>query len=71
MRKEKYIKVCPKCGSVDISPYTKIGLTEGEQLVDYCKECNYGYPWGGFFPEVKEYMIENFRKNLRKQKNKS
>lgn len=64
MKKEKWMKICPKCGSTNISPYTKAGLSEGEILIDYCKNCNYGYPFGGFFPEVEESKIELFRTNL-------
>ena len=61
-----WVKVCPKCCSTDILPYTKAGLSEGEILIDFCKNCNYGYPFGGFFPEVDKSKLEWFRKNLNK-----
>ena len=66
---EKYIKVCPKCGSTNITVYTKAGTFSGEILSEYCKDCNYGYTSGGFFPELKESKIGEFRKQLKENKN--
>ena len=67
-KKQNYKKICPKCGSTDIIPWTKYGLTEGELLIDYCKNCYYGHPNGGFFPEVEESQIEEFRDELKEKK---
>lgn len=67
MKKPKYVKICPKCGSTNITPYTKSGVIFGENLVDYCKDCYYGYGKSGFFPEVEESKIEEFRKKLKKK----
>ena len=64
-KKEIWVKICPKCGSANIIPYTKAGLSEGEILIDYCKDCSYGYPFGGFFPEVEESKIKLFRTNIK------
>lgn len=58
MKKEKHIKICPKCGSTNVS-YSMIGPTPKNDL---CKDCNIE----GFFPEVEESKIEDFRKKLKK-----
>ena len=69
MKKEEYTKICPRCGSTKISPYTKMGFPEGEFLKDYCKDCLYGNMMsGGFFPEVKKSYIEKFRKQIKTKK---
>ena len=73
MKKKKYLKICPKCGSTNVSTYTKAGVM-AEELLDYCKDCYYGYQGvegGSFFPEVEESKIEEFRKELKKKKIKS
>lgn len=61
---EIYIKICPKCGSTNITPYSKMGLNQGEFFIEYCKDCYYS---GNFFPEVKKSMVEEFRMELNKQ----
>lgn len=66
MKREKYVKICPRCGSTNVVPWTKLGLSTGEQLTEYCKDCYYGYPGGGFFPEVEISEIKEFRKRLKK-----
>ena len=58
MKKEKFVRICPKCGSADISrPFLKIlgSLT--------CRNCNYKNP---IFPEVAINKIELFRKELKR-----
>ena len=64
----KILKVCPKCGGTNITPYTKLGLTRGEHLTDYCKDCYYGYPSEGFFPEVNIKDVQKFKNKIRKSK---
>ena len=63
MKKENYLKICPKCGSVNITQWVK-----EEKLLCHCKDCYYGYLSGALFPEVEESMVGEFRKNLIKQK---
>jgi ribosomal protein L40E len=72
MKKEKYVKICPKCGSINITPFSGIyaGITSGsagsagELLIDKCRKCNYK----GLIPEIKKSGIEKFRKNIKKKK---
>jgi predicted nucleic-acid-binding Zn-ribbon protein len=61
----KYITVCPKCGSTNISAqgvYTPS---------DYCKDCGYGKAHLSsvsniIFPEIDIEEIENFKKEIKK-----
>ncbi|HLC72282.1 MAG TPA: hypothetical protein VJH37_01750 [Candidatus Nanoarchaeia archaeon] len=66
--KNNYKKICSKCGSINISVYTKSGLSFGEKLLEFCKDCNYGYITGGFFPEMNASAIKKFRETLKKEK---
>lgn len=59
--KEKYLKICPKCGSINIK-IPPAGMDIKMTVKDYCEDCQNI----GNFPEVKESEIENFRKKLRK-----
>lgn len=70
MSDAKYVKICPKCGSTNISFAPVGGVSNvGVQLVDYCKDCSYGYFSNCvFFPEIKYLEIEKFRKKLGKTK---
>lgn len=64
MKKEKSLKICPKCGSVNISFDT---FSEAGPVFDVCKDCGYGGKTSQKFvaiPEIKEFEIEKFRKNL-------
>jgi len=64
---KRYLKICSRCGNTNITPYTKLGLSYGEHLTDYCKDCYYGFPSGGFFPEIADSNLEDFRKRLKKK----
>lgn len=63
---EKYIKICPKCGSIDIKEEldnpAKVRL--GAPLDCICRSCGFK---AKIFPEVKEDEIEDFRKKLKKK----
>ena len=59
--KEKYLKICPKCGSVNVK-IPPAGMDVKMTIRDYCEDCGNR----GNFPEVKKSEIENFRKKLRK-----
>lgn len=61
MKKDKYVKICPKCGSIEINTYTKWGSIYGEALIEHCEKCNYS----GFIPEVNEAKIIYFRRELK------
>ena len=62
----RYVKVCPKCGSTNIGwgDKTRYGATK-----DICKDCGYGQldfkliP----FPEVDNKDIKKFKENLKKK----
>ncbi len=59
MSNEKYTKICPKCGSIDlpvITSFVEILAPTPEK----CRKCNYT----GLFPEIEINEIGNFRKKL-------
>lgn len=61
--KEKYIKICPKCGSTRIGFR---GITKSI-LINFCEDCKYGLPTGNaIFPEIKESEVKKFKKQLKK-----
>ena len=60
MKKEKYVRICPKCGSVDVKiPPAGLDLKMTKQ--NYCADCGFI----GLFPEIKVSEISNFRKRLK------
>jgi len=61
MTKEKFIKICPKCGSIDIT-IPPAGMDFGMAISDYCSDCKNR----GIFPEIEISKIKNFKKNLQK-----
>ena len=62
MKKEKYVKICPNCGSTSIK-IPPAGMDIGMMLKDYCEDCRI---WSNF-QEVKESKIEEFRKKIAKR----
>ena len=62
MKEEKYVKICPKCGSTDIT-IPPAAMDIRMTFPDYCRNCKNR----GIFPEVKEHEIEGFKKNIKKQ----
>lgn len=60
----KFIKICSKCGSTNITSSTRRYMLQQEIFKDNCKDCGYE----GFIPEVEESDIENFRKKLKEIK---
>ena len=65
MAKTQFIKICPKCGSIDLPARTNFA----EMLAptpEKCKKCSYA----GLFPEIDINEIENFRKSLKKDNTK-
>ena len=57
--KNQYIKICPKCGSIDLPIKTNFA----EMILptpERCNKCSYS----GLFPEIDINEIENFRKSL-------
>jgi len=61
MNKEKYVKICPKCGSTNIR-IPPAGMDVKMTIRDYCEDCGNR----GNFPEIKEFEIKKFRKELGK-----
>jgi len=55
---EKYVKVCPQCGSKDV----KFEAT-GAGSFNICKKCGFRM---NNFPEIKESDLENFKKKIKK-----
>lgn len=69
MDEEKYVKICPKCGSLDIS-FDSLSLGQFDMrngsFEEYCLDCNYGkYEYNAIFPQIKFDEIEIFRKKLK------
>jgi len=60
MKKNKFIKICPKCASIDlpIMGFAQMIAPTPEK----CGKCGYT----GLFPEMSIDEIENFRKKLKK-----
>ena len=61
MKKEQFIKICPKCGSMDLpirADFFQMLMPTPEK----CGKCSYS----GLFPEIEINEIETFRKNLKK-----
>jgi hypothetical protein len=57
---KKFIKICPKCGSTNVSiPGAGMDL---KLTQDKCKDCGHI----GHFPEVEESKADYFRKLLKK-----
>ncbi len=57
--KQQFIKICPKCGSIDL-PVTTGFAQMIAPTPEKCGKCGYT----GLFPEMKIDEIENFRKAL-------
>jgi hypothetical protein len=56
----KFVKICPKCGSLNISCGNL-----GRQPILICSDC--GFEIIGNFPEIEETKIEEFRKHLKRK----
>ena len=53
-----YVKVCPKCGSTNISLQ---GSGVKGEIINFCKECDY-HAWGsGFFPEMTREAAKQYK----------
>lgn len=72
-RKEKFVKICPRCGSTNV----QLDATDGGSF-DICLDCNFGnfrkepiLRFGnqtGFiqrFPEIKQKDIKKFKKSIK------
>jgi ribosomal protein S27AE len=66
MKKDEFVKVCPRCGSTDI-----IAESGGEfgSVWDACNECSYGKRNSGTrgppILEIKKSELEAFRKRIK------
>ncbi|MBU2590200.1 MAG: hypothetical protein KKA65_00820 [Nanoarchaeota archaeon] len=60
MKEKKFIKICPKCGSTNIT-IPPSGLDLKMSQPDYCKDCKNR----GIFPEIEEDKVEYFKKVLK------
>jgi len=64
MKEKKFIKICPKCGSINITiPPAGLGLKISQ--LDYCKDCKNQ----DIFPEIEEDKVEYFKKVLKDKTN--
>jgi len=62
MPKEKYIRICPKCGDVDVKPYNEMDMISWGGAARWrCNKCNYN---AVLFPEVNIDEVEKFRKEI-------
>lgn len=63
MTKEKYVKICPKCGSTDVQvDFSNASFAIGSPVSHNCNSCG---TVGMVFPEVEESKVEEFRKKLK------
>lgn len=62
MKKERYHKICPQCGSTNVK-MPPAGMDIRMTFQDYCEDCENR----GMFPEVEESKIEGFKKKLSKE----
>lgn len=68
INKEKYVKICPKCGSIDVQTDFSnpadwaLGITPRYK----CNSCNHE---STIFPEVLVDEIENYKKTKSKETN--
>jgi hypothetical protein len=63
--KSPKIKICPRCGSTDITsdPLTD---TMGMGMQNFrCKKCDFS---GTFFPEIDIIDVDHFKKDLKSKK---
>ena len=60
----RYVKICPKCGSIDIT-IPNAGLDFKMTIKDKCSACSFR----GNFPEVEVNQIEEFRKKIKNGQN--
>ena len=61
MKKLEYVRICPKCGNIDIP--VKTGFIDIlAPLPEKCKKCGYT----GLFPEIEINEVKYFRKQLGK-----
>ncbi len=60
---DKYIKICPQCGSTDIG-VPKAGMDLRFTIPDHCRNCDFQ----GIFPEIDPSGIDRFRKEIENHK---
>ncbi len=60
MAKQNFIKICPKCGSIDL-PVKSNFADMLMPVPEKCRKCKYS----GLFPEIDIEEIERFRKGLK------
>lgn len=64
MNKEKYVKVCPKCGSTNVSSFSGKYFSSKEfYLRCECKDCGYE----GVIPEVEQSKLKKFKDRIKCQ----
>ncbi len=57
MKKDEYVSICPKCGSIDV--YNKV--SKSGFSMENCRDCEYN---NVTFPEIKLSDVESFRREL-------
>ena len=60
--RKKYIKICPKCGNLDL-PLSSSFVQILAPTAEICNKCGYT----GLFPEIDINEIENYKKGLKKK----
>ncbi len=59
MKKETFVKICPKCGSTNIKTPPG-GLNFYMSQPNYCQDCGNN----GIIPEIEISKVKEFKKNL-------
>ncbi len=67
MDEKKFVKICPKCGSIDIN-FDVSGGTMGMQPNFFCRDCKYGQDGLILFPEIEKTGVDKFRDNISNNK---
>lgn len=66
MKKENYIKICPKCGSNDIkTSFTPAVWVYGAPTEYFCERCGYT---SNYFPEGRKKDIINIKNQIKNKK---
>ena len=62
MQKERYVRICPSCGSIRLIVDVP-NITTPMMIGSKCRDCGYT----GVCPEVKSSEVKEFKKKLKKK----
>jgi len=62
MVEKTFVKICPKCGSTDIT-VNDLGMGAGP-MGSVCRGCGYGTSSATIFPEIEKGQVKKFRQDM-------